>query len=207
MINYDPKKVRTGEAIIISITGSGVAFAAFPHHPDEDPETVVIAPRYMTRFDVRIGDTVEIGFVGNYPDHIERCPYRAVAVYKKIDFLGEQEVASRGRPITTERQGLDARVRETILQGEVWNRSYMYGEMFGTVYESLTATNNEKARYEAVGGIMLTMHNDGECSMAKIYGPSKKNATAVYYAKDTQTLIRSIMGMDPDEGSTDGEME
>jgi hypothetical protein len=82
------------------------------------------------------------------------------------------------------------------MEGEVWNRAEMYVELFGESFTSLTASEIERSRYEAVGHSMARLYDMGGIACAKVYGPGKKNATALYYAKNTYVLGRAIMGLE-----------
>ena len=80
-LNYAPEDVRTSEMMVASISGSGVAFAFMPHNVGEEPQIVAIAPKLAKLHEIRIGDTIEVGYVENFPEHLERVPWRAVAIY------------------------------------------------------------------------------------------------------------------------------
>ena len=43
---------------------------------------------------------------------------------------------------------------------------------------------------------MARLHETGGIACAKVYGPGKKNATALYYAKNTYVLGRALMGLE-----------
>lgn len=190
-LNYAPEDVRTGEVLVASISGSGVAFGFMPHRVGEDPSIVAIAPKIAKLHDIRIGETIEVGYVENFPDHIERVAWRAVVIYRKLN--GEEKSLPGGKP-TEARKNIEEQVLSIIKEGEVWNRSELYVELFGETFTSLTASENDRARYEAVGHSMQRLHEVGEIACAKVYGPAKKNATALYYADSTQTLGRALMG-------------
>lgn len=190
--NYDPEDVRSSEVIIASISGSGVAFGILPHEVGVDPEVVAIAPKLTKLNDLRIGETVDIGFVLNFPEHLDRVRWRAVAIYRKTD---GQEKPVKGTPKSDIRRDIEIRIAEIMAEGEVWNRGELYRELFGEPFLVLTASEAEKARYEAVGHSLSHLHDIGSLSCAKVYGPGKKNATNLYYAKTTLTLGKALMGM------------
>lgn len=201
-LNYRPEDVRTAEVLVASRSGSGVTFAMLPQEEGKEPEFVVISPRQAEKFELRIGDTCEVGYVENFPDHVESVKWRAVTVYRRTDGT---EKAGRGHPTTPIRKTIEQQVLEVVEQGEVWNRGEMYKELFNESFTSLTASDIERARYEAIGHSLQKLHDTGSIACAKVYGPAKKNATALYYAKSTHVLGRALMGLDTDveEGGTE----
>jgi hypothetical protein len=192
-LNYAPEDVRTSEVMVASISGSGVAFAFMPHKVGEEPQIVAIAPKIAKLHDIRIGETVEVGYVENFPEHIERVPWRAVAIYNKTD--GNEKTPLGIKP-TEARKTIEDQVLNIVMNGEVWNRAEMYVELFNEDFTSLTASEVERARYEAIGHSLQRLHDTGAIACAKVYGPAKKNATALYYAKSTHVLGRALMGLD-----------
>jgi hypothetical protein len=192
-LNYSPEDVKSSEVMVASVAGSGVAFALLPHDVGEEPDAVAIAPKLARMNDLRIGDTVEVGYVPNFPEHAERVKYRAVAVYRKTD--GNEKQGPGTKPGEA-RRTIEQQVQDRIMEGEVWNRAEMYVELFGETFTSLTASEVERARYEAIGHSMARLHETGSIACAKVYGPGKKNATALYYAKNTYVLGRALMGLE-----------
>jgi hypothetical protein len=192
-LNYAPEGVKSSEVLIVSLAGSGVAFGLLPYDQGEEPDVVVIAPKMAQINDLRIGDTVEVGYVPNFPEHAERVKFRAVAVYRKTD---TPESKGSGAQPGEARRNIEQQVQDRIAEGEVWNRAEMYVELFGETFVSLTASDIERSRYEAIGHSMARLHDTGGIACAKVYGPGKKNATALYYAKNTHTLGRALMGLD-----------
>jgi hypothetical protein len=192
-LNYSPEDVKASEVLIASVAGSGVAFGLLPHYPGEEPDAVAIAPKLARIHDLRIGDTVEVGYVPNFPEHADRVKYRAVAVYRKTDGTEKQ---GPGTKPGEARRTIEQQVQDRIMEGEVWNRAEMYVELFGETFTSLTASEIERARYEAIGHSMARLHETGIIACAKVYGPGKKNATALYYAKNTYVLGRALMGLE-----------
>lgn len=196
-LNYAPEDVRTSEVMVASISGSGVAFAFMPHKAGEEIPIVAIAPKIAKLHDIRIGDTIEVGYVENFPEHVERVRWRAVAIYKKLD--GKEKPTAGIKP-TEARKTIEDQVLNIVMGGEVWNRAEMYVELFNEGFTSLTASEVERSRYEAIGHSLQRLHDTGSIACAKVYGPAKKNATALYYAKSTHVLGRAIMGLDDLEG-------
>ena len=192
-LNYSPEDVRASEVVIASVAGSGVAFGFLPHDVGVEPEAVAIAPKLARIHDLRIGDTVEVGYVLNFPEHVDRVKYRAVAVYRKTD--GNEKQGPGTKPGEA-RRTIEQQVQDRIAEGEVWNRAEMYVELFGETFTSLTASEVQRARYEAIGHSMARLHDTGGIACAKVYGPGKKNATALYYAKNTYVLGRALMGLE-----------
>jgi hypothetical protein len=192
-LNYAPEDVRTSEMMVASISGSGVAFAFMPHNVGEEPQIVAIAPKLAKLHEIRIGDTIEVGYVENFPEHLERVPWRAVAIYKRTDGT---EKAMAGIKPTEARKTIESQVLNIVMGGEVWNRAEMYVELFNEAFTSVTASEVERARYEAIGHSLLRLHDTGSIACARVYGPAKKNATALYYAKSTHVLGRALMGLD-----------
>jgi hypothetical protein len=192
-LNYAPEDVRTSEMMVASISGSGVAFAFMPHNVGEEPQIVAIAPKIAKLHEIRIGDTIEVGYVENFPEHLERVPWRAVAIYKRTDGT---EKAMAGIKPTEARKTIESQVLNIVMGGEVWNRAEMYVELFSEAFTSVTASEVERARYEAIGHSLLRLHDTGSIACARVYGPAKKNATALYYAKSTHVLGRALMGLD-----------
>lgn len=198
-LNYRPEDVKTSEVLIASLAGSGVAFGMLPHEVGQEPDLVVIPPRQAERAGLRIGDTVEVGYVPNFPEYAEKVKYRAVAVYRKP----EEKTGPGGKP-TEARKTIEQQVLDIVMDGEVWNRGELYVELFGDSFQTLTASDVERARYEAIGHSLARLHDTGSIACAKVYGPAKKNATTLYYAKSTQVLGRALMGLD-DVNVEDGE--
>jgi hypothetical protein len=192
-LNYVPEDVKTSEVLIASQAGSGVTFGMLPHKQGEEPEMVVISPKQAEKMNLRIGDTVEVSYVENFPEHADRVRWRAVAIYRRTD---TDQPAVRGVKPTEVRKTVEQEVAEIVEEGEVWNRGLMYAEIFEEVYVSLTANDTERKRYEAVGHALARLHDTGKIACAKVYGPGKKNATALYYAKTTQVLGRVLLGDD-----------
>jgi hypothetical protein len=158
---------------------------------------VAIAPKIAKLHDIRIGDTIEVGYVENFPEHLERVPWRAVAIYKRTD--GTEKAIAGIKP-TEARKTIEDQVLSIVMNGEVWNRAEMYVELFNEAFTSVTASEVERSRYEAVGHSLQRLHDTGSIACARVYGPSKKNATALYYAKSTYVLGRSLMGLDTFDG-------
>ena len=196
-LNYAPEDVKTSEIIIVSASGSGVAFGILPHDVGVEPDAVAIAPKLAQLNDLRIGDTVEVSYVPNFPEHIDRIKWRAVAVYRKTDGTPEKPV--HGKKPGDVRRTIEQQVQDIVMGGEVWNRGEIYVELFGESFTSLTASEVERARYEAVGHALQRLHDTSILACAKVYGPGKKNATALYYAKNTHILSRALMGLDVHE--------
>lgn len=196
-LNYAPEDVKTTEVIIASVSGSGVAFGILPHDVGVEPDAVAIAPKLAQLNDLRIGDTVEVSYVPNFPEHIDRIKWRAVAVYRKTDGTPEKPV--HGKKPGDVRRTIEQQVQDIVMGGEVWNRGEIYVELFGESFTSLTASEVERARYEAVGHALQRLHDTSILACAKVYGPGKKNATALYYAKNTHVLSRALMGLDVHE--------
>ena len=196
-LNYAPEQVKTSEVIIASVSGSGVAFGILPHDVGVEPDAVAIAPKLAQLNDLRIGDTVEVSYVPNFPEHIDRIKWRAVAVYRKTDGTPEKPV--HGKKPGDVRRTIEQQVQDIVMGGEVWNRGEIYVELFGESFTSLTASDVERARYEAVGHALQRLHDTSILACAKVYGPGKKNATALYYAKNTHILSRALMGLDVQE--------
>lgn len=196
-LNYVPEQVKTTEVIIASVSGSGVAFGILPHDVGVEPDAVAIAPKLAQLNDLRIGDTVEVSYVPNFPEHIDRIKWRAVAVYRKTDGTPEKPV--HGKKPGDVRRTIEQQVQDIVMGGEVWNRGEIYVELFGESFTSLTASEVERARYEAVGHALQRLHDTSILACAKVYGPGKKNATALYYAKNTHILSRALMGLDVQE--------
>ena len=196
-LNYAPEDVKTSEIIIVSASGSGVAFGILPHDVGVEPDAVAIAPKLAQLNDLRIGDTVEVSYVPNFPEHIDRIKWRAVAVYRKTDGTPEKPV--HGKKPGDVRRTIEQQVQDIVMGGEVWNRGEIYVELFGESFTSLTASEVERARYEAVGHALQRLHDTSILACAKVYGPGKKNATALYYAKNTHVLSRALMGLDVHE--------
>jgi len=196
-LNYVPEQVKTSEIIIASVSGSGVAFGILPHDVGVEPDAVAIAPKLAQLNDLRIGDTVEVSYVPNFPEHIDRIKWRAVAVYRKTDGTPEKPV--HGKKPGDVRRTIEQQVQDIVMGGEVWNRGEIYVELFGESFTSLTASEVERARYEAVGHALQRLHDTSILACAKVYGPGKKNATALYYAKNTHILSRALMGLDVQE--------
>lgn len=196
-LNYVPEQVKTSEVIIASVSGSGVAFGILPHDVGVEPDAVAIAPKLAQLNDLRIGDTVEVSYVPNFPEHIDRIKWRAVAVYRKTDGTPEKPV--HGKKPGDVRRTIEQQVQDIVMGGEVWNRGEIYVELFGESFTSLTASEVERARYEAVGHALQRLHDTSILACAKVYGPGKKNATALYYAKNTHILSRALMGLDVHE--------
>lgn len=192
-LNYRPEDVQSSEVLIASMAGSGVTFGILPHKIGQEPEMVVISPRQASGADLRIGDTVEVGYVENYPEYADKVRWRAVAVYRKTD---GSEKPARGAPVSPIRKTVEQQIEEVVLEGEVWNRGEMYKNLFGETYVNLVASDAERAKYVAVGHSLARLHDTGKIACAKIYGPGKKNATSLYYAKDTHILGRALLGLD-----------
>lgn len=197
-LNYKPEDVKSGEVLIASIAGSGVAFGMLPYAQGEEPELVVISPRQAAKIDARIGDTIELAYVENFPEYVQQVKYRAVAVYRKTTGAPEKPVI--GSKPSDMRKTIEQQVEELLFSGEVWNRAEVYRELFKETFQTLTASEVERARYEAIGHSLQRLHDTGVIACAKVYGPAKKNATTLYYAKTTQILGRALMGMDIEEG-------
>ena len=113
-LNYAPEDVRTSEAMVASISGSGVAFAFMPHNMGEEPQIVAIAPKIAKLHDIRIGDTIEVGYVENFPEHLERVRWRAVAIYKRTD--GADKAAAGIKP-TEARKTIEDQVLNIVMGG------------------------------------------------------------------------------------------
>lgn len=196
-LSYRPEDVQTAEVLIASVSGSGVTFGILPYEQGQEPEMVVLSPRQAQGVNARIGDTVEVSYVENFPEHVEKIKWRAVAVYRKTDGT---EKPARGIKPTESRKTIEQQVLEIVCGGEVWNRAELYKDLFGATFQTLTASEVERARYEAIGHSLARLHDTGAIACAKVYGPAKKNATTLYYAKNTQVLGRALMGLEDVDG-------
>lgn len=192
-LSYKPEDVRTSEVLVASVAGSGVTFGMLPHDVGVEPEMVVMSPKQAQHLNLRIGDTVEVGYVENFPEHVDNVRWRAVAVYRRTDGT---EKSPHGVKPTDVRKTIEQQVQDTVMEGEVWNRAELYKELFGETFKTLTAAEVERSRYEAVGHSLARLHDTGSIACAKVYGPGKKNATTLYYAKSTHVLGRALMGLD-----------
>lgn len=192
-LNYDPSEVRTSKVRVASAAASGVAFAFINEGTSAaPPEAVAIAPAMARMNNLRIGEVVEVSYVPNFPEHAHRVPWRAVAVYRD-----EQREAAK--PAAPPRQTLEQQVQDLVMGGEVWNRAEVYVELFNERFDSSTASEVQRTRYDAVGAALLRLHDTSILARAKVYAPGKKHATAVYYAKSTHVLGRALMGLDVHE--------
>lgn len=190
-LNYDPSEVRTSKVRVASAAASGVVFGFISEGTTvAPPEAVAIAPA-MARFNnLRIGEVVDVSYVPNFPEHAHRVPWRAVAVYRD-----EQREAAK--PVAApQRQTLEQQVQDVVMGGEVWNRPEVYVELFNERFDSSTASEVQRTRYDAVGAALQRLHDTSILACAKVYAPGKKHATAVYYAKSTHVLGRALMGLD-----------
>ncbi len=204
-LNYDPKDVKTTDVSIASLSGSGVAFGHLIKNGTVTEEAVAVAPRLARFNNLRIGDVVEVAYVENFPDHVARVPWRAVAVYTRGDQVFETpaqapmtKAPEQVRPVS-----IETRIKELVLGGEVWNRAEVYKELYGKTYTSSSASDVERGRYGLIGNTRMRLHDDGTLACAKAYAPGKRNASALYYAKSTHVLGRALMGLDVTE--EDGE--
>lgn len=192
-LTYRPEDVKTSEALVASVAGSGVTFGILPHKEGEEPDLVVISPRQAQGINARIGDTIDVSYVENFPEHADRVKWRAVAVYRRPE---PNEKTGPGAKPGEVRKTIEQQVLEIVMEGEVWNRAELYVELFNESFQTLTASEVERARYEAIGHSLARLHDTGSIACAKVYGPGKKNATTLYYAKNTQVLGRALMGLD-----------
>ena len=189
-LNYDPSEVRTSKVRVASAAASGVAFAFINEGTSAaPPEAVAIAPAMARMNNLRIGEVVEVSYVPNFPEHAHRVQWRAVAVYRD-----EQREAAK--PAAPQRQTLEQHVQNVVMGGEVWNRAEVYVELFNERFDSSTASEVQRTRYDAVGAALQRLHDTSILACAKVYAPGKKHATAVYYAKSTHVLGRALMGLD-----------
>jgi len=189
-LNYDPSEVRTSKGRVASAAASGVVFGFISEGTSvAPPEAVAIAPA-MARFNnLRIGEVIDVSYVPNFPEHAHRVPWRAVAVYRD-----EQREAAK--PAAPPRQTLEQQVLDVVMGGEVWNRAEVYVDLFNERFDSWTATEVQRAKYNAIGAALQRLHDTSSIACAKVYAPGRKNATSVYYAKNTYVLGRALMGLD-----------
>jgi len=189
-LNYDPSEVRTSKVRVASAAASGVVFGFISEGTSvAPPEAVAIAPA-MARFNnLRIGEVIDVSYVPNFPEHAHRVPWRAVAVYRD-----EQREAAK--PAAPPRQTLEQQVQDLVMGGEVWNRPEVYVDLYNERFDSSTASEVQRTRYDAVGAALQRLHDTSILACAKVYAPGKKHATAVYYAKSTHVLGRALMGLD-----------
>ena len=190
-LNYDPSEVRTSKVRVASAAASGVAFAFINEGTSvAPPEAVAIAPAMARMNNLRIGEVVEVSYVPNFPEHAHRVQWRAVAVYRD-----EQREAAK--PVAPPpRQTLEQQVQDLVMGGEVWNRAEVYVDLYNERFDSSTASEVQRTRYDAVGAVLQRLHDTSILACAKVYAPGKKHATAVYYAKSTYVLGRALMGLD-----------
>ena len=192
-LNYEPEEVRTSKVRVASVAASGVAFAFIKEGTNvAPPEAVAIAPAMARLNGLRIGDEVDVSYVANFPEHVHRVPWRAVAVYRDAP----APEAAKPAPAQPQRQTLEQQVQAIVLRGEVWNRAEVYVELFNERFDSSTASEVQRTRYEAIGAALQRLHDTSILASAKVYAPGKKHATAVYYAKSTKVLSRALMGLD-----------
>lgn len=201
-LNYDPSKVRTSKVRVASAAASGVAFAFINEGTSAaQPEAVAIAPAMARMNNLRIGEVIDVSYVPNFPEHAHRVQWRAVAVYR--DEPREEAkpaplaaIAALAEPTPPSRQTLEQQVLDVVMGGEVWNRAEVYVELFNERFDSWTATEVQRTKYNAVGAALQRLHDTSSIACAKVYAPGRKNATSVYYAKNTYVLGRALMGLD-----------
>lgn len=192
-LNYEPEEVRTSKVRVASVAASGVAFAFLKEGTSvAPPEAVAIAPAMARLNGLRIGDEVEVSYVANFPEHAHRVQWRAVAVYRDT----QAPEAAKPAPAQPQRQTLEQQVQAIVMRGEVWNRAEVYVDLFNERFDSSTASEVQRTRYEAIGAALQRLHDTSILASAKVYAPGKKHATAVYYAKSTKVLSRALMGLD-----------
>jgi hypothetical protein len=194
-LNYDPSEVRTSKVRVASAAASGVVFGFISDGTKESPsEAVAIAPAMARMNNLRIGELIDVSYVPNFPEHAHRVQWRAVAVYRD-----EQREAAKPAA-APQRQTLEQQVQDLVMGGEVWNRPEVYVDLYNERFDSSTASEAQRTRYDAVGAALQRLHDTSILACAKVYAPGKKHATAVYYAKSTHVLGRALMGLDvPDQ--------
>jgi hypothetical protein len=194
-LNYDPSEVRTSKVRVASAAASGVVFGFISDGTKESPsEAVAIAPAMARMNNLRIGELIDVSYVPNFPEHAHRVQWRAVAVYRD-----EQREAAKPAA-APQRQTLEQQVQDLVMGGEVWNRPEVYVDLYNERFDSSTASEVQRTRYDAVGAALQRLHDTSILACAKVYAPGKKHATAVYYAKSTYVLGRALMGLDvPDQ--------
>jgi hypothetical protein len=194
-LNYDPSEVRTSKVRVASAAASGVVFGFISDGTKESPsEAVAIAPAMARMNNLRIGELIDVSYVPNFPEHAHRVQWRAVAVYRD-----EQREAAKPAA-APQRQTLEQQVQDLVMGGEVWNRPEVYVDLYNERFDSSTASEVQRTRYDAVGAALQRLHDTSILACAKVYAPGKKHATAVYYAKSTHVLGRALMGLDvPDQ--------
>jgi hypothetical protein len=193
-LNYDPEKVRTGRVYIASIAGSGVAFGFLEMGVGEAPQSVAIAPKLAQLNDLRIGDTFELGYVENFEEHASRVPWRAVAIYGKIERPRSKDQEPSTTSITNSRRSIEDQVWAFIEDGEVWNASELYYEIFDEAYTHAKASDEGRWRYEAIGRTLQGLHDGGFIACAKVWSAGGNSAVEVYYAKTARILGLALMG-------------
>jgi hypothetical protein len=194
-LNYDPSEVRTSKVRVASAAASGVVFGFISDGTKESPsEAVAIAPAMARMNNLRIGELIDVSYVPNFPEHAHRVQWRAVAVYRD-----EQREAAKPAA-APQRQTLEQQVQDLVMGGEVWNRPEVYVDLYNERFDSSTASEVQRTRYDAIGAALQRLHDTSILACAKVYAPGKKHATAVYYAKSTYVLGRALMGLDvPDQ--------
>ena len=204
-LNYDPSKVRTSKVRVASAAASGVVFGFISDDTSAgQPEAVAIAPAMARMNNLRIGELIDVSYVPNFPEHAHRVPWRAVAVYrdeqreeaKPAPLAAIAALAEPTPPIHPSRQTLEQQVLDVVMGGEVWNRAEVYVDLFNERFDSWTATEVQRTKYNAVGAALQRLHDTSSIACAKVYAPGRKNATSVYYAKNTYVLGRALMGLD-----------
>jgi hypothetical protein len=193
-LNYDPEKVRTGRAYIASIAASGVAFGFLVVDVGEAPQSVAIAPKLSQLNDIRIGDTFELGYVENFEEHASRVPWRAVAIYGKIERPRSKDQVPSTTSTTNSRRTIEDQIWAFIEDGEVWNASELYYEIFDETYTHAKASDEERWRYEAIVRSLHGLHDVGFIACAKVWSAGGNSAAAVYYAKTARILGLALMG-------------
>ena len=205
-LNYDPEDVQTGKAYIASIAGSGVAFGFLIVGIGEPPQTVAIAPKLAQMKDVRIGDTFEISYVGNFAEHSDRVPWRAVALYNRVEgsMPKVQEPTSGSRATdpkqsTYNRRTIEGQIMTFMAEGSVWDRDELYIEIFSEDFDLEKASEEARVKHDGIGQCLQRLHDTGQIACAKVFAPASKVADGIYYAQTVDILAQALMGYEEAE--------
>lgn len=206
-LNYNPEDVQTGRAYIASIAGSGVAFGLLILGIGEPPQTVAIAPKLAKMKDVRIGDTFEISYVGNFAEHSDRVPWRAVALYNRVEgsmpkVQGPTSGSRATDPTqsTYNRRTIEGQIMTFMSEGCVWDRDELYVEIFSEEPFVLENASEEvRIKHDAIGQCLQRLHNTGQIACAKVYAPASKTAAGIYYAHTVDVLAQALMPYEEEE--------
>lgn len=179
-MSFNPGDVREDLFVVHALTASGVAYARSLSGSIEGQ--VFLGQNVVSKFDLKPGDAFTGRVVPNYPDRQEIVPWRLIYVNHGATVSPAPAPAAKSRGLT--REEIEARVKDTVLDGRVWTSREVFRSVFEETFED--ALEEARSRHSVVVDALVELSRTGELQRAKLY--QEDVVIAIYYSTDIDAL-------------------